>query len=337
MTNTGKNLKIKEKVLVTGAGGFIGSHLVEALLAKGYEVVCLVKPGENTRWIKDLDVTLVYGDLSQKDALVEAVKSVSYVYHLAAKMGGADTADYVYAVNYDGSMNLLNACMETGVNLKRFLFVSSLAAVGPTPGTLIFDEETPPSPETPYGASKLKAENDLLALGDKIPCTVVRLPLVYGPRSLRGLYVMFKTVNIGFQLLLGKNETNLGFVTDIVNGMILAAESPASIGQRYFLGEDRIYDSAELMKKIAAALGKRTLKIRIPYFVLYGMTFIVETVADLINAHTPLRRDSLASYLKTNWRFSMKKVTEELGYQTQYPLDEGLKVTADWYKKKGFL
>lgn len=331
------NTKKKEKVLVTGAGGFIGSHLVESLLEKGYEVICLLKPGEDVRWIKDLNVTLIYGDLTQKKTLYEPVNGISYVYHLAARMGGGDNPSYIYKVNYEGSKNLLQACTESGVKLKRFLFASSFATVGPTGDSQVFDEKSTPDPQTHYGKSKLLVEKYLRQNREKIPYTIVRLPLVYGPRSLRGLYLIFKTVNSGFQLLLGKSETNLGFVKDIVNGMILSAENPDAVGQIYFLGEDRIYNSRELFKHIADALGKKTMKIKVPYFFLYTLAFFIEKFADLTRTHAPVRRDSLSAYLNSKWRFSIKKAKKELNHKTQFPLAKGLKITANWYKEEGFL
>jgi nucleoside-diphosphate-sugar epimerase len=331
------NMKKNEKVLVTGAGGFIGSHLVESLLDEGYEVVCLLKPGENIRWIKDLAATLIYGDLTRKKTLYEPIKGVSYVYHLAARMGGGDKPSYIYEVNYEGSKNLIRACIESGVKLKRFLFASSFAAVGPTGDSRVLDEKSPPNPQSHYGKSKLLVENFLRETGEKIPYTIVRLPLVYGPRSLRGLYVMFKIVNSGFELILRKSETNLGFVKDIVNGMILSAKSPIAPGQTYFLGEDRIFNSREIFMHIADALGKKTMKIPVPYFLLYSLAFFVEKIADITKTHAALRRDSLAAYLGAKWRFSMKKVKKELNFKTEYPLAKGLKITANWYKEKGIL
>jgi nucleoside-diphosphate-sugar epimerase len=333
----GNKIKQKEKVLVTGAGGFIGSHLVESLIEKGYEVVCLLKPEENIRWIKDLDATLIYGDVTDKNTLYESVNRVSYVYHLAARMGGGDKPSYIYKVNYEGSKNLIQVCIESGVKLKRFLFVSSVATVGPTGDSQVFDEKNSPNPKTHYGKSKLLAENYLRESGEKIPYTIVRLPLVYGPRSLRGLYLIFKIINSGFQLLVGKSKTNLGFVKDIVKGMILSAENPVAVGQIYFLGEDRIYSSCELTRHITDALGKKTLKIWVPYSFLYSLAFFIEKFADVTGTHAAIRRDSLSAYLNSNWRFSMKKAKKELKFKTEYPLEKGLKITANWYKEKGIL
>ncbi len=334
------NIKQKEKVLVTGAGGFIGSHLVECLLEKGYEVVCLVKPDENIRWIKDLGVTFCYGDITEKKALYNPVKGVSYIYHLAARLGGTDKASYLYEVNYEGTKNLVEVCIESGVKLKRFLFVSSIAVVGDTGDSGYFNEENPPNPQSVYGKSKLMAENYLREIGEEgenFPNTIVRLPLIYGPRNFHDVYTLFKFVKRRVQPLLGKIVTSVGFVKDIVRGMTLAAENPKAVGQTYFLGEERAYSSRELAKHVADALGKKTLKVRFPSFLLYTMAFFAEAFAALTKTRPLVLKRSLDAYLNSNWRFSMKKAKEELNFEAEYPLPKGLKISAQWYKENGFL
>jgi len=331
------NIKQKEKVLVTGASGFIGSHLVECLLEKGYEVVCLIKPNEDLQWIEDLDVTLYYGDITEKKVLFDSVQGVSYIYHLAARLGGTDKASYIYDVNYGGSKNLIDICIESGVKLKRFLFVSSIAAVGDTGDSEYFNEESTPRPYSDYGKSKLMTEKYLKEKGEKIPYTIVRLPLVYGPRNFHDMYTMFKFVNRRLQLLVGKVSISVGFVKDVVRGMILAAENPVAVGQTYFLGEEGAYSYPKLIQHVAEVLGKKTLKIRIPYFVLYSFAFLCEAFAALTRTYPLLLRRSLDAYLNSNWRFSMKKAKEDLNFEAEYPLPKGLKISAQWYKENGFL
>jgi nucleoside-diphosphate-sugar epimerase len=136
---------------------------------------------------------------------------------------------------------------------------------------------------------------------------------------------------------LGKIVTSVGFVKDIVRGMILAAENPRAVGQTYFLGENRAYSSRELAKHVADALGKKTLKVRFPSFLLYTMAFFAEAVAALTKTRPLVLKRSLDAYLNSNWRFSMKKAKEELNFEAEYPLPKGLKVSAQWYKENGFL
>lgn len=326
-----------EKVLVTGAGGFIGSHLVDSLLKKGYKVSCLLKPGEDLLYLKDLDVVCINGDITDKKALHSAVKGVSYIYHLAGRMGGRDNPEYLYKVNSEGTNNLIQVCIESGIELKRFLFVSSVAIIGATGNSGVADETTPPNPTTDYGKSKLKAENYLRDAGDKIPYTIIRLPLVYGPRCLSGLHIVFKLVNSGVQILPRKCDITLGYVKDMVSGMILAAENPVAVGQTYFLGEDRAYCTHEIYQHIVKVMEKRTLKLRLPYKMLYIIAFLMEKYAQITKTSPLIRRNSLSAYLNSNWRFSVAKAGNELHFQPDYPFEKGLKMTAAWYRKNGLL
>ena len=335
MTNSNGS-STKEKVLVTGAGGFIGSHLVESLLEKGYSVVCFLKNGENNRWIKNLDVSIVHGDLTEKNSMYNPIQGVTYVYHLAANMGGKDNPDYIYKVNYEGTKNLIEVCIESNVKLKRFLYASTVATMGATGKTGIFDEKKKPNPSSYYGKMKLKAENYLEEMKKSIPYTIVRFPLVYGPRNFDGMYPVFKLANVGFQLVIGKSDTNVGYVKDIVKGMIHAAENPAATDQMFLLGEDKIYSTHEIINHIAEAVGKKTIKIPIPYFLLYFLVFVVEIFYDITGNYPLMARKSLSAYLNSNWRFSMKKAREKLGFKIEYPLPKGLKETAKWYRDNGF-
>lgn len=327
----------KEAVMVTGAGGFIGSHLAEALLEKNYHVICLLKPGEDDRWLKGLDVTIVYGDITEKKSLYGIVKDITYIYHLAATTGGTFPPDYIHKVNYEGTKNMVDVCIETGLKLKRFLFVSTIAAVGETGEAEYADETVRPNPRSDYGKSKLAAENYIRGIGDKLPFTIVRLPLVYGPRNFHDIFTIFRFAGKGIKLSFGSACTSVGFVKDITGGIILAAEKTCALGQTYFLGEEEAYSYPELAAHVAGGVGRKTVKVRIPYFMLYIIAFFAETVSAVKGTEPFLQRRSLREFLTSNWRFSMKKAREELNFKSDYPLPKGAKITADWYRENGFI
>ena len=123
--------KENQKVLVTGGTGFIGSHLVEELVKRNYQVICLVQPNDDMYWIKSLDIQTVVGDITKKESLYESVKGCSIIFHLAALLGSRDP-EKLYRINYIGTKNLIDVCVEMKMNLDRLLFVSSVAAMGPT-------------------------------------------------------------------------------------------------------------------------------------------------------------------------------------------------------------
>ncbi len=324
-------------MLITGAAGFIGSHLAEALIQKGKKVVCLLEPAEEGCWIRNLDADFVYGDITHKNSIYKALEGVTYIYHLAALLGGPDSQK-IYQINYVGMKNLVEACLSLRIKIKRFLFTSSITAMGPTGNATVFDETVQCNPVSDYGKSKLLAEQFLLTFKGHLPTTIVRLPIVYGPRTFAGLYYFYKIINKGFQIDFGTAETNVGFVGDIVEGIISAAESPRTIGKIYHLGEDKIYTSREICNAIEKSLGKKTVRLKIPYPALCLVASIFELNAKRTGKKPFMTRRIIEDYLKHRfWRIDMSKAKREFGYETKTPFAEGAKITADWYKKEGFI
>jgi len=331
------DLKNKAKVLVTGVGGFIGSHLAEALIKKGYEVVGLLAPEEDSPWIKNLDAAFVYGDITDRDSLHKAIEGITYIYHLAALMGGA-RGEKIYQVNFEGTKSLVDVCLHSGIKLKRFLFASSVAAMGPAQKIKIFGEELRCKPVSDYGRSKLLAEQFLSSVKTRLPITIVRLPLVYGPRTFWGLFYLYKVINKGIRIDIGQAEANVGFVTDIVNGMILASESPIAAAKTYYLGEDKTYNSNEVMNIIAKSLGKRTVRLKIPYSLLNLIALLFELYAKITGSKPVVQRQAITNYFKYRyWGVDVSKAKREFGFEAKVPFEVGAKITADWYKKEGFI
>ena len=330
-------LKDKTKVLVTGVGGFVGSHLAEALIKKGYEVVGLLAPGEDSPWINNIDAAFIYGDITDKDSLYKAVEGITYIYHLASLMGGSQ-GEKIYQTNFEGTKNLVGICLDLGIKLKRFLFASSVAAMGPAQKKEIFDEEVRCKPVSDYGRSKLLTEQFLSSVKTRLPITIVRLPLVYGPRSFWGLFYLYKVINKGIRIDIGQAETTVGFITDIVNGMISASESPIATGKTYHLGESKTYSSKEVMNIIAKALGKKTVRLKIPYSLLNLTALLFELNAKIRGTKSVFRRQAVTDYFKYRyWRVDVSKAKREFGFKAKVPFERGAKITADWYKKEGFI
>lgn len=327
--------KNKPKVLVTGAAGFIGSHLVEALTEREYDVVGLITETDNPRWIKNLEAAYVFGDITDKSSLYKAVSGARYVYHLAALLGNPNPENY-YRINCEGTKNLVNACLDSGTELKRFLFTSSTGVMGPS-GEEKLHEESPCNPVNGYSHSKLLAEKFLDSQKERLPFTVVRLPLVYGPRSVGGLFPLFKMFNKRIRLNIRTTEINLGFVQDIVNGMILAAESPVTLGKTYLLGEDKVYTSNEICDTIEKALEKKTIKFKLPFPVLNFIAHILEIYAKLNGKRALIQRRNLNNLAKNHWRIDVSKAEKEFGFKAEIPFETGAKITADWYKREGFI
>lgn len=231
------------KVLVTGGTGFIGSHLVDKLLAKNYDVRCLVRKTSNLRWLNGKNVKLVEASLFDAASLEELVAGVDYIYHVAGNVSAKNLEAYMQG-NCQATINLIEAALKFTPNLQRFLFVSSQAAVGPAlaqsePSTV----DTPLHPITDYGRSKAAAEESVQKYVGKLPFTIVRPPAVYGPRETE-IYAIFKMIKLGIMPYMGFNKKILSIVNvfDLCDGIIGAAESRNALGKSYFISSEEFYE-----------------------------------------------------------------------------------------------
>ena len=324
-------------ILVTGAAGFIGSHLVRELLRWGNRVTCLVRPGEGIAAIAGLDCRFLYGDLLDPTALDEAVAGAEYVFHLAAVMGGA-APEMLFRVNSEGTKNLVAACCRQDVRPKHFLFASSVTVMGPSAKDHDLDEGAPCRPVSDYGKSKLAAEEFLASAENTLPYTIIRLPVVYGPGSEGGLYIFFKLLSRGLQVNVGTLEATVCFVWDVVQGMIAAAANPRTRGEVYILGEAQAYNLNQIYRTISQILNKRPITLRLPYFVLHALSFIMRIVSRLTRSIPVLTGEELTLYLKKRyWRYDTSKARRDFGFQSRYPFAQGAKITIDWYRRHGRL
>lgn len=334
-----------EKALVTGANGFVGSHLVEGLLSKGYHVICLVRKTSNLRWLSGLNVEYVYADISEKESLSREAGSfgknvlndVDFVFHVAGLTKAKSKEEY-FKANYEGTKNLLEAYVENNQQIKRFVYISSQAAVGPGKDDQPLDETAPCNPVTDYGKSKLEGEKIVLEFSSKLPVTIIRPPAVYGPRD-SDILSFFKVANYGFKTFFGKGESYLSlcYIEDLIDGIILAAESPKATGQIYFIADDQIYSWKEAFRIVAKVLNKKTITLKIPKVFLYAIAFVSENVARLLGKPTVINVQKVREITQKYWLCDVSKAKRELGFSPQYPLEEGAKKTVRWYKEKGWL
>jgi dihydroflavonol-4-reductase len=325
------------KALVTGANGFVGSFLVEGLLSKGYQVICLVRKTSNLRWLSGLKVDYVYGDITQKESLKNALRNVNFVFHVAGLTKARSQEEY-FKANCQGTKNLIEACVEDNLRVKRFVYISSQAAVGPGKDKQPLDETSPCSPITDYGKSKLEGEKIVLEYSSQLPVTIIRPPAVYGPRD-TDILSFFKVANKGLKTLLGKGESyfSLCYIEDLIDGIILAAESPKATGQIYFIADDQIYSWREAFQIIAKVLDKKTMTIRIPKAFLYILAFFSENITKLLRKSSAVNIQKVREITQRYWLCDISKAKRELGFSPQYHLEEGAKKTVRWYKEKGWL
>jgi len=324
--------------LVTGANGFIGSHLAEELVAGGYQVRCLVRKNSDVRWLLGLGAQIIRGSYEDEDSLAAAVLGVDFVYHLAGAVKARRPAEF-YRANTEATARLARIALKAAPGLKRFLFSSSQAAVGPSdcldkPKCEI-DECRPVSD---YGRSKLLAEKGLAELSDRLALTVIRPPSVYGPRDTE-IFMYFQWINRGLALLpgIGKRYAHLIYVKDLVRGMVLAAESDKTIGKTYFLAEGRGYSWQEISDLMALSLGRRPLKVHVPLAFARFSAVLSEAGALVSGKPTQFSRQKVAEMAQRYWTISAKAARDDFGFECRYDLSRGLEETAKWYKDNGWL
>jgi len=324
------------KVLVTGANGFVGSHLVEGLLERDHRVRGLVRRTSNLRWLEGLDLELVYGEATDPATLPGAVRDIEVVYH-AAGVTRARRPEIYHQVNCQGTVNLLEVCREHVPRLKKFVLISSQAAAGPGENGRPSREDDPCRPVSEYGRSKLMAEQAAAGFVDRLPVTTVRPPAVYGPRDTDFL-TYFRILKKHLRPLLGFRErpVSVCHVRDVVSGTILAGESERSAGRTYFLsGGETTWD--ELTRIMAEALGVRALKIRVPTFTLHVLAALNEAFAPLRRETPVLDRRKAREMTAACWTCDWSRAAEELGYRPSVALEEGVRETVGWYRRQGWL
>jgi nucleoside-diphosphate-sugar epimerase len=325
------------RVLVTGATGFVGSHLVDFLVERGAAVRCLVRKTSKLKYLQHPSIEIVYGGLDASTDWNSVLADVDTIYHVAGKTFARRAADY-YTVNHKGTEAIAGAALRFRKSIKRFVLISSLAATGPSPDGVLVNEATLARPVTPYGKSKLMGEEALRTIGDLLPWTIVRPPAVYGPRDY-GVYEFFKMIAGGFFPMIGNYDklVSLVHVRDLVEGILLAAESKSAVGRTYFISSDEAYSQARLAGQIADILGKRTRRIAIPKPVAWAVALGAEGLAALTRKPPVINRDKVKDLSQRCWGCSIDRARKELGYSQKVPLEDGLRQTVDWYRAEGWL
>jgi dihydroflavonol-4-reductase len=325
------------RVLVTGANGFVGSHLAEALLARGYQVRCMVRRTSDLTFIQHLPVEWAYADICDAESLDSACQDVDIVCHCAALTRALDQETFL-RVNAQGTRALAQAAMAANPNLHRFLYLSSLSAAGPSGGTEDFrDESRPPQPLNWYSRSKLAGEQALLSLEGGLPLTIIRPSAVFGPRD-RDFFAYFDLVKWHLQLQLGRADRwyNLIYVRDLAELILLALENGIAVGQTYF-GCGPAHTYRELSEAIARAMDRRVLRITLPESILTPIALGAKIQERLTGRPALLNEQRVRDMRQRYWLCSGEKARREIGFEARYTLEAAIQETADWYRENGWL
>ena len=321
------------KALVTGATGFVGSHLVEALLQQGVEVTALARSPEKAAALSALGVRVVPGDLHSHDALQQAARGQTVIYHVAGAVAARGEAEFLRA-NRDGTRNMVLAAEAGGAG--RFVLVSSLAAGGPSPRGLPLQGDESPRPVTAYGRSKLEAER--VVQGSRLSWSILRPPMVYGPRD-REVLKVFRLVGLGIAPVFGDGAQELSAIhaADLATALVAAGSAPATVGRTYNVCHPEVFTSAEFARAIATAMGRSVRVVRVPRMAGRAMLSVTESAARIRGRATILTADKANEFFQPAWTGDPAPFLRDSGWKPAYDLRGGLTHTYDWYRKAGWL
>jgi len=323
------------RALVTGATGFVGSHVVDRLLARGHEVVALIRSPAKAHGLAERGVQLVRGDLDDIPALTTAAEGVDVVYHVAALTGAVDEAEFLQA-NREGTANVVQAARAGGGD-PRLVLISSMAAGGPA------DRDRPRSgagddrPVTMYGRSKLASE--MVVREQSLPWTILRPPTVYGPRDRDNFIAIFKAARSGFSPVFGDGSQQLSMVhvDDLAEAILLAGTSPDVLGGTFYANHPEVLTSAALVEHIGRALGRSVRLVPLPEWLTRSALTVTGAWAAAFRQRTILRADKANEFYQPAWTGDPSPFIAATGWAPRYDAATGLAQTAEWYRTAGWL
>jgi nucleoside-diphosphate-sugar epimerase len=322
--------------LITGATGFVGSHLAEACSARGYSVRALVRPGSTSSSLEEAGVAFVRGDLQEPHCLPGALDGVDVVFHCAAKVGDWGPADDYRRINVEGLRNLLEASRSKP--LRRFVHLSSLGVYAARHHYGTDESEALPKHHVD-GYTQSKVESEQLALTyqneHSVPIVVLRPGFIYGPRDRTVVPKLVENLRNGIVRYLGSGRQALNtiFIGNLVDALLLAEQKEGVLGQVYNLTDDEPVSKRRFIEGIATGLGVPPPRSSVPLWVARLAAAVMETWARRRGDAVPPRlTQARLKFLGLNLDFSIEKAKRELGYRPRWTFDQALAVTVAWYR-----
>lgn len=320
--------------VVTGASGFVGSHIVDELLRRGARVRAVVRGTSSRRWLEGKPVELADAALDDVRSLGAALEGADWVVHAAGLLRARNAAEF-HECNVAGTERLLR--VAGGRSLRRFLFISSQAAAGPSPDGRPVSEDQRPHPVSSYGESKLRAEQLVMMAGDRLPVSVLRPPAVYGPRDTAILKAFVAGKRHLEPVLRRGGRFSIVHAADLASAAYAALTHEAAAGEVFFACEPDVTDYEELGACVREALGTWTIRVQLPPWALMTIASGAEVWARAAGQAPLLSREKLREIAAGDWLCSSRKIRERLQWAPRIALREGIRATADWYREAGWL
>lgn len=324
-------------VLVTGASGFVGGHVVAALAQEGIRPRCLVRKTSRLEFIREFSPELAFGDVASLASLESAVEGADGIIHCAGVTKALSAADYM-RVNAEGCENLYRACLTRNPEVRRIVHVSSLAALGPSVAGRPVREEEERRPVSDYGSSKLAGHRIAEAHIGRLPIVILVPPAVYGPFD-RDFLNYFVWVKRGLSLMIGRQERwiSLIYAKDLARAVLACLENEKAAGNEYIVEDGRPHTWTEVAAEIGRSLHKSPMLLRLPPSLAKAACTVSGFVAKCARKPTLFSRDKLNEILQPSWTCSSAKIRAELGFTPEYSLEKGIEETYRWYKEHKWL
>ena len=332
------------RVLLTGANGFVGSHVLDLLCAEPNPVLkepcsvsILLRKTSNTRFIEAHlpRVVVHYGSLTDPDSLVPAVRRADCVVHCAGKTKALNVAEF-YEANRDGTRNVVRAVNEHGSTVRHLLHISSRAVSGPAGAEAPVLEDQPPQPVSHYGHSKLQGELEVTGHCE-VPFTILRPSAVYGPRDADFLFV-FQAVKARLMPLFGGGfDISLVYARDVARAVLCCLARPEAFSRVYNVASPAPCTSRELLDEIARQMRVKAAPVRLPVAVLYPVCVAQEILSRITGSPSILSRQKYQELKQPGWVCSTERIRRELGFVARTSLQQGVARTLDWYRLHGWL
>lgn len=324
-------------ILITGANGFIGSHLAEEAESRGMQVYAGVRKSSNLTFLQHTSCKLFYIDLSNKQELIRGLTKqlneeggFRYIIHNAGLTQNKVEKNF-NAINYSFTQNLAEALIASGNIPEKFIYTSSISATGPAPTNrkyMLNDNKTD-QPVTPYGESKRKAEQFLM--NAPFPVVIFRVPPAYGPRE-KNMVSAFRMVKKGIMPVMGYADQYLSmiYIKDLAAFFMQALEHPIR-DTRYLISDGANYPQKRVTEAIARAIGNKPIRLRIPLIGIRAAIGVLSVQSALSGKSNILNHQKYKEIAPRNWQINASRAMEELKYVPQYKLQDGINATYQWY------
>jgi nucleoside-diphosphate-sugar epimerase len=325
------------KVLLTGASGFVGSHILDSLRERNLATAILVRNSSSTRFFaQHLPTAEVrYGSIEEPASLASALRDITHVIHCAG-LTKALTISELSRINEQGTRNVVEAVNNQKANVQQLVHISSLAVTGPATEEDPADEETPLNPVSGYGRSKLAAESALRE-NCHVPYTILRPPAIYGPRDY-GFLSMFKAVRNHLLPCPSKSQSlSLVYVKDLAEVVVGCLAQRITEGQTYFVASPEIVTGRLMAEEIARQMGRWAMSFPVPGPVLFAVCLVQEALARLTRKPRLLNLQKYAELCAPGWVCSPSKLLKETGLSCQTSLNSGIAQTVQWYTSEHWL